>query len=107
MYGSDTDVLVMSLDEYKLSCHMEEPVPLDLGDFVLSPMPGTLISFAVKEGDVVELGQELCVVEAMKMQNVIKSHKAGATVSKLHGEVGASLRADEILLEFEKTEDSE
>jgi len=106
MYGSDTDVLVMSLDEYKLSCHMEEPVPLDLGDFVLSPMPGTLISFAVKEGDVVELGQELCVVEAMKMQNVIKSHKAGATVSKLHGEVGASLRADEILLEFEKMEES-
>ena len=63
-------------------------------------MPGTLISFAVKEGDVVEMGQELCVVEAMKMQNVIRSHKAGAVVSKLHGEVGASLRADEILIEF-------
>jgi len=107
MYGLDADILVMSPDEYKLARHMEEPVPLDLGDFVLSPMPGTLISFAVKEGDVVELGQELCVVEAMKMQNIIKSHKAGATVSKLHGEVGASLRADEILLEFEKTEDSE
>ena len=47
-----------------------------------------------------EMGQELCVVEAMKMQNVIRSHKAGA-VRKLHGEeVGASLRADEILIEF-------
>ena len=55
-----------------------------------------------QKGDVVEMGQELCVVEAMKMQNIIRSHKAGARVSKLHGEVGASLRADEILLEFEK-----
>ena len=55
-----------------------------------------------QEGDVVELGQELCVVEAMKMQNIIRSHKAGAKVGKLHGKVGASLRADEILVEFEK-----
>ena len=44
-------------------------------------------SYAVKEGDVVEMGQELCVIEAMKMQNVIWSHEAGAVVSKLHGEV--------------------
>ena len=36
------------------------------------------------------------------MQNVIRSHKAGATVGKLYGEVGASLRAVEVLLEFEK-----
>eukprot|EP00579_Thalassiosira_antarctica_P001903 CAMPEP_0201870296 /NCGR_PEP_ID=MMETSP0902-20130614/3447_1 /ASSEMBLY_ACC=CAM_ASM_000551 /TAXON_ID=420261 /ORGANISM="Thalassiosira antarctica, Strain CCMP982" /LENGTH=850 /DNA_ID=CAMNT_0048395887 /DNA_START=152 /DNA_END=2704 /DNA_ORIENTATION=- len=104
MYGSNADILVMSPAEYQLACHMEEPIPVDLGDFVLSPMPGTLISFAVKEGDVVEMDQELCVLEAMKMQNVIRSHKAGATVGKLHGEVGASLRADEILLEFEKLE---
>jgi propionyl-CoA carboxylase alpha chain len=67
-------------------------------------MPGTLVSFAVKEGDVVEMGQELCVVEAMKMQNIIRSHKAGAIVEKLHGTVGASLCADEILLEFVKLE---
>ena len=104
MYGADADVLVMSPAEYQLTCHMMEPVPLDLGDFVLSPMPGTLVSFAVKEGDVVEMGQELCVVEAMKMQNIIRSHKAGAIVEKLHGTVGASLCADEILLEFVKLE---
>ena len=53
------------------------------------------------------MGQELCVVEAMKMQNVIRSHKAHAVVGKLHGEVGASLRADEVLLEFEKQEEEE
>ena len=137
IYGSDSDVLVMSTVEYELSRHMNEPKQVDLSDYVLSPMPGTLISFAVKvsvlclfhmamnrdiifvpahlvyvpvgifpsisqEGDVVEMGQELCVVEAMKMQNVIRSHRAGATVGKLRGEVGASLRTDEILLEFER-----
>ena len=37
----------------------ERTNPMDYGNFVLSPMPGTLISFAVKEGDIVELGQEL------------------------------------------------
>lgn len=48
MYGADADVLVMSLPEYRLARHMLEPAPLDLGDFVLSPMPGTLVSFAVE-----------------------------------------------------------
>ncbi|KAL3826677.1 hypothetical protein ACHAXA_001200 [Cyclostephanos tholiformis] len=103
MYGADADVLIMSPAEYQLACHMLEPAPLDLGDFVLSPMPGTLVSFAVEEGDVVEMGQELCVVEAMKMQNIIRSRRAGPTVGKLHGKVGASLRADEIFLEFDKS----
>ncbi len=50
MYGSDVGVLVMSPKEYQLSCHMHEPEPIDFGDYVLSPMPGTLISFAVKVG---------------------------------------------------------
>jgi propionyl-CoA carboxylase alpha chain len=57
-----------------------------------------------KEGDIVEVGQELCVIEAMKMQNVIRSHKAGTKVAKLHGVVGGSLRADECLIEFEEVE---
>lgn len=48
MYGFNADILVMSPAEYKLACHMKEPTPVDLGNFVLSPMPGTLISFAVK-----------------------------------------------------------
>ncbi|KAL7548441.1 hypothetical protein ACHAWF_011724 [Thalassiosira exigua] len=105
MYGLDTEALIMSPDEYSLARRMKEPREADLGNFVLSPMPGTLISFAVKEGDVVEMGQELCVVEAMKMQNVIRSHRAGAKVGRLCGEVGGSLKADEVLLEFEGSEE--
>lgn len=48
MYGADADILVMSPEEYKLARHMHEPQEVDLGNFVLSPMPGTLISFAVE-----------------------------------------------------------
>lgn len=48
MFGSDAEILVMSPDEYQLARHMNEPKEVDLGNFVLSPMPGTLISFAVK-----------------------------------------------------------
>jgi propionyl-CoA carboxylase alpha chain len=106
MFSSDANLLIMSLAEYQLARHMKEPIPVDLGNFVLSPMPGTLISYAVQTGDVVEMDQELCVVEAMKMQNVIRSHKAGATVGALHGKVGASLRADEVLLEFDESASS-
>lgn len=48
MYGADADVLVMSPGEYQLACHMNEPKPKDFGNFVMSPMPGTLISFGVQ-----------------------------------------------------------
>ena len=68
MYGADKQCLVQSPREYELSKHMLPPKVVDTSDFVLSPMPGTLISFSVKEGDQVEVGQELCIVEAMKMQ---------------------------------------
>ena len=46
--GSDVSVLVMSPEEYKLSRHMKEPKPTDTSNFILSPMPGTLISYAVE-----------------------------------------------------------
>lgn len=46
-------------------------------DFVATPMPGTLVSLAVKEGDVVVEGQEVAVVEAMKMQNSLAAPRSG------------------------------
>ena len=70
MHGSEVGVFLMSRGEYELSRHMKAPPVLDTGDLLLSPMPGTLISYAVEEGDRVEAGQEICVVEAMKMQNL-------------------------------------
>ncbi|GLE09609.1 hypothetical protein PINS_up021337, partial [Pythium insidiosum] len=64
------------------------------------PMPGMLVSVAVQEGDHVEIGQELCVVEAMKMQNVLRAEKKGVVKAVKH-QPGAALKVDEIILEYE------
>ena len=103
MYGADTMCLLQSPREYELSRHMQPPVILDTSEYVLSPMPGTLVSYSVEEGTQVEIGQELCIVEAMKMQNLIKSPRSGV-ISKLRVPVGSSLMADQIILDFSKEE---
>ena len=100
MCGAIAHVLVQTPREYELSQYMKPPPHVDTSSLVLSPMPGTLIRFAVEEGSVVDDGQELCIVEAMKMQNIIRSPKAG-TIAKLKVPVGSSLKADQVILEFE------
>jgi propionyl-CoA carboxylase alpha chain len=99
MYGADIPCLIQNEREYELSKHMHPPKVLDTSDLVMSPMPGTLISFSVNEGDRVEDGQELCIVEAMKMQNIIRSPRTGVIGNFYVGE-GASLVTDEIIMEF-------
>jgi len=106
MHGSEVGVFLMSRGEYELSRHMKAPPVLDTGDLLLSPMPGTLISYAVEEGDRVEAGQEICVVEAMKMQNLIRSVREGV-IAKLLPAVGGSLMADEIIAEFGTEEEDQ
>lgn len=64
-------------------------------------MPGTLVSINVKAGDTVVQGGELAVVEAMKMQNVLRAPKSGI-VKKVYVSAGASVGGEEILIEFEK-----
>mmetsp|Transcript_13081 Transcript_13081/g.27663 ORF Transcript_13081/g.27663 Transcript_13081/m.27663 type:complete len:885 (-) Transcript_13081:129-2783(-) len=103
MHGADVNILLMSRTEYELSRHMKEPPIRDTSGLVLSPMPGTLMSYSVEEGDHVEAGQEICIVEAMKMQNVIRAERHGI-VAKIYPAVGASLRADEVIVEFQKEE---
>ncbi len=98
--GAEYDCLVMSLEEYRLSTYMNEPKELDTSNYLLSPMPGTLVSYAVEDGDDVLVGQEICIVEAMKMQNVLRSSRAGK-VKKCHASVGSSLKTDEMIVEFE------
>jgi len=98
--GANVECLVMSVDEYTLSRHMKEPKALDTSNLILSPMPGTLVSYAVDDGDEVLAGQEICVVEAMKMQNVLRSARSGI-IKKCHAEVGASLMTDEMIVEFD------
>ena len=83
-----------------LSRHMIEKVPPDLSRYLICPMPGLLTALHVGEGDKVEAGQPLAVVEAMKMENILRAEKAG-TVRKANARPGDSLAVDAIILEFE------
>ncbi|MEM7651681.1 MAG: DUF2118 domain-containing protein, partial [Pseudomonadota bacterium] len=67
--------------------------------FLLSPMPGLLVSVAVTDGEEVKAGQTLAVVEAMKMENVLRAEKDG-TVSKIKAAPGDSLAVDQVIIEF-------
>ena len=72
----------------------------DTSKFLLSPMPGLLASVAVSEGQEVKAGEALAVVEAMKMENVLRATRDG-TVKTLHAKAGDSLRVEpEELIEF-------
>ena len=83
-----------------LTQHMVEKVPPDLSKFLICPMPGLLVALHVGEGDKVEAGQPLAVVEAMKMENILRAEKA-ATVKKVNAKAGDSLAVDAVILELE------
>jgi propionyl-CoA carboxylase alpha chain len=73
--------------------------PPDLSRHLVSPMPGLLVSLAVAEGQEVKTGEELAVIEAMKMENVLRAERDG-TIKKLCARPGDSLAVDQIILEF-------
>ncbi|XP_070538661.1 propionyl-CoA carboxylase alpha chain, mitochondrial-like [Ptychodera flava] len=67
---------------------------------ILSPMPGALVSIAVEEGQEVLEGQELCVIEAMKMQNSISAPLSGK-IKKILCDLGQSVQEEDLIMEFE------
>jgi propionyl-CoA carboxylase alpha chain len=82
------------------AAYMIEKIPPDLSKFLLSPMPGLLVALHVAAGDKVEAGQPLAVVEAMKMENILRAAKS-ATVARVDAAVGDSLAVDAVILELE------
>jgi propionyl-CoA carboxylase alpha chain len=84
----------------ELARHMIEKIPPDMSRFLLCPMPGLLTRIEVAEGDKVEAGQPLAVVEAMKMENILRAEKAGV-VKSVNFAAGESLALDAAILEFE------
>jgi propionyl-CoA carboxylase alpha chain len=80
--------------------YMIQKPKADLSTMVIAPMPGMVKSVAVKVGDEVSDGQEVCVLEAMKMQNSLTSGKQGK-VKKVNVKEGQTVSTDDILIEFE------
>ena len=66
---------------------------------VLAPLPGVIVAIGVKPGDAVEHGQELCIIEAMKMKNVIRATRAG-TIAAVHVTLNQHVKHHDALLEF-------
>jgi biotin carboxyl carrier protein len=67
---------------------------------VLAPIPGVIVTIAVKVGDAVTAGKELCVLEAMKMKNSIKAARPGK-VTAVRIAVGELVKKNQVLVEFE------
>jgi len=98
--GVEQVVKVMNSRIAELSDLMPDKLPTDTSKFLLCPMPGLVVSIMVSEGDIIEEGQSLAMVEAMKMENVLRAEKPGK-VSKISVAEGDSLAVDEIIMEFE------
>jgi propionyl-CoA carboxylase alpha chain len=98
--GSTHQVQVLVPHVAELSKHMIEKVPPDLSRLLLAPMPGLLTRLDVAVGDKVEPGQSVAVMEAMKMENILRATRA-ATVKATPAKAGDSLAVDQIIVEFE------
>jgi propionyl-CoA carboxylase alpha chain len=98
--GASMRVLVVPPRVAEMLDKMPAKEAADTSKLLVSPMPGLLVSLAVAEGEPVKAGQEVCVVEAMKMENVLRAEKDG-TVAKIHASPGASLAVDQTIMEFE------
>ena len=86
-------------DERERAAHAAERERSKGGGTVKSVMPGVVVELSVAEGDVVAEGQPLLILEAMKMQNIIRA-EANGTVKAINVAAGDSVAADEIMVEF-------
>jgi len=97
--GAEVTLTVRSPRAAELASRMPKRLPLDLSQFLLSPMPGLVVSIAVKEGEEVQAGQALAVVDAMKMENVLRAERDGV-VATIKVAQGDSLSVDQVIMEF-------
>jgi propionyl-CoA carboxylase alpha chain len=97
--GFEVAVQVFTETEATAARLMPVMTASDSGKRLLCPMPGLVISIAVSEGQEVKTGETLAVIEAMKMQNVLRAERDG-TVKKIYAVAGATLAVDALILEF-------
>ncbi len=91
---------VFTLREAELAALMPEKVPPDTSRMLLCPMPGLVVSIAVGEGQDVKAGETLAVIEAMKMENVLRAER-DVVIARVNAQPGDSLAVDAVIMEFE------
>jgi propionyl-CoA carboxylase alpha chain len=97
--GASAEVRVYTRREAELAALMPEKAEADTGKQLLCPMPGLVKAIHVMVGQEVKAGESLCMVEAMKMENVLRAER-DATVAKIHAKEGDSLAVDAVIMEF-------
>ncbi|MGF7161412.1 propionyl-CoA carboxylase alpha chain [Rhodoligotrophos appendicifer] len=98
--GIDVVTRVFTAREAQLAKLMPKKLPPDTSRMLICPMPGLVVSIAVEVGDEVKVGQAVCVVEAMKMQNVLRAER-DASVKAINASPGATLSVGDVIMEFE------
>jgi propionyl-CoA carboxylase alpha chain len=97
--GASAEVRVYTRREAELAALMPAKADADTGKQLLCPMPGLVKAIHVTVGQEVKAGESLCMVEAMKMENVLRAER-DATVAKIHAKEGDSLAVDAVIMEF-------
>ena len=98
--GVRAKIQVRTPREAELSKFMIKRQPVDVSQLVICPMPGLLVNLEVSVGDEVVIGQALCTIEAMKMENILRSEK-NSIVRRINKKVGDSLGVDDLIMEFD------
>ena len=97
--GVSVDARVFTRTEARLAALMPEKKGADTSKSLLCPMPGLVKAINVKEGQEVKAGEPLCMVEAMKMENVLRAER-DVTIKKINAKEGDSLAVDAVIMEF-------
>jgi propionyl-CoA carboxylase alpha chain len=97
--GSNTEVRILSLIADHYNQKLPEEKKKDTSKEVLSPMPGKVTNILVQENDKVEIGDSLIILDAMKMENIIKSD-CSAVIKNIHIKKNDSVSADQLLITF-------
>ena len=92
-------VLVLTPVSADLHDRLPEKKAADTSKLIISPMPGLVVSMDAIAGQTVREGETVCVIEAMKMQNIIRAEHEGV-VKAVNAKAGDSVAADEVLVEF-------
>ena len=98
-WGTQVDAIVMTARQAELLALMPHKLPPDLSKFLISPMPGLLTTVSVTTGQEVRAGENLVVIEAMKMQNILKA-ESDCVVAELLAKPGDSLAVDQPVIRF-------